>query len=98
MKRKPVKVEEAAAPYAARKPAKAGKTHRHFTAIIQRENDGFVALCPELDVASQGNTVKEARANLAEAVGLFLAAASSTEIARRLRSETHVTKLEVAFG
>ena len=98
MKKKPAKVEETAAPYAAKKPARSGKNHRQFTAIIQREEDGFVALCPELDVASQGDTLKQARANLAEAVGLFLEAASSTEIARRLRSETYVTKLEVAFG
>ena len=95
MKKKPVKVEEAAAAYAARKPR---KTLRHFTAIVQRENDGFVALCPELDVASQGDTLKEARTNLAEAVGLFLEAASPTEIASRLRSKTYVTKLEVALG
>ena len=29
---------------------------KRLTAIIQRENDGFVALCPELDVASQGDS------------------------------------------
>jgi len=98
VKKKSAKVEETAAPYAAKKPAKLGKAHRAFTAIIQRENDGFVAHCPELDVASQGDTMKEARANLAEAVELFLEAASPTEIAKRLRSETYVTKLEVAFG
>lgn len=45
---------------------------RSFTAIIERENDGFVALCPELDVASQGNTVEEAKSNLQEAIELFL--------------------------
>ena len=95
MKKKPAKVEETAAPYPARK---AGKTYWAFTAIIQRENDGFVALCPEVDVASQGDTAKQARANLAEAVGLFLETAAPEEIASRLRSETHVTRLEVAIG
>lgn len=98
MKKKSPKVEETAAPYPAKKPAKAGRAHRAFTAIIQRENDGFVALCPELDVASQGDRVKETRTNLAEAVGLFLESASPAEITSRLRSETRVTKLEVAFG
>jgi predicted RNase H-like HicB family nuclease len=98
VKKKPTKVGEAPAPYAAKKPVKAAKSHRQFTAIVRRENDGFVAQCPELDVASQGNTVKSARANLAEAVALFLEAAFPAEIAQRLRSETYVTKLEVAFG
>lgn len=45
---------------------------RQFTAVIEREGDGYVALCPELDIASQGDTVSEARANLAEAIELFM--------------------------
>ena len=73
------------------------KTQR-FTAIIEREGDGYVSLCPELDVASQGDTVDEARQNLAEAVALFLEAASPAEVKRRLRSEVYVTQLEVAVG
>ena len=40
--------------------------------------------CPELDVASQGNTVGEARANLMEAVELFFEVASAEEVRRRL--------------
>ena len=43
-----------------------------LTAVIEREKDGFVSLCPELDIASQGNTVEESLANLREAVELFL--------------------------
>ena len=43
-----------------------------YTAILEREGDVFVALCPELDVASQGATVEEATANLREAVELFI--------------------------
>jgi predicted RNase H-like HicB family nuclease len=58
---------------------------RQFTAIIERENEGFVALCPELDVASQGDTIEEARANLREALELFLETASPEEIDQRLR-------------
>lgn len=42
-----------------------------LTAILEREDDGYVALCPEYDVASQGSTVEEARANLIEALTLF---------------------------
>lgn len=98
MKKKPAKVEEASAPYLAVKPKKNTKHLRKFTAIVQRENDGFVALCPELDVASQGDSLKEARTNLAEAVTLFLETASRSEIASRLRSKTKVTTLEVAIG
>lgn len=59
------------------------KTLRHFTAMIEREGDGYVSLCPELDVASQGDTVEEARRNLAEAVELFLECADLREIRGR---------------
>ena len=69
-----------------------------FTAIIERERDGFVALCPELDVASQGNSVDQARSNLREAVELFLECAAPEEIRGRLHNEVYVTRLEVAVG
>ena len=60
---------------------------RQLTAIIEREDDDYVALCPELDIASQGTTVAEARANLKEALELFFESASASEIQRRLHSE-----------
>ncbi|HWG19690.1 MAG TPA: type II toxin-antitoxin system HicB family antitoxin [Terracidiphilus sp.] len=69
-----------------------------MTAIIEREDDGFVALCPELDIASQGSTIEEARANLVEALTLFFETASSSEIALRLHSEVFVTQVEVPVG
>ena len=69
---------------------------RQMTAIIEREGDAFVALCPELDVASQGNSVEQARANLKEAVELFLESADEGEVASRLHSEIFVTRFEVA--
>lgn len=72
---------------------------RHsLTAVIQREGEGYVALCPELDIASQGDTVEEARGNLQEAVELFFETASEREIRERLRTEVYVTQLEVAVG
>jgi predicted RNase H-like HicB family nuclease len=57
---------------------------RRLTAIIEREDDGFVALCPEVDVASQGSTIEEARANLVEALTLFFEVADESEISRRV--------------
>lgn len=69
-----------------------------LTATIWREGDGFVALCSELDVASQGDTVEEARGNLKEAVELFFATASPDEVAQRLCSEIYITPLEVVVG
>ena len=60
---------------------------RHLTAVIEREENGYVALCPELDVASQGDTVEESQHNLQEAVQLFLEEASPTEIRRRLPTQ-----------
>jgi predicted RNase H-like HicB family nuclease len=71
---------------------------RNFTAIIEREDDAYVALCPELDIASQGSTVSEARANLQEAIELFLETASPEEVQRRLKGEVYVTQIEVAVG
>lgn len=71
---------------------------RHLTAIIEREGDGYVALCPELDIASQGDSVREARANLQEALELFFETASAQEIRERLHDEIYVTQLEVAVA
>ena len=72
-------------------------THKQ-TAIIEREGDGYVALCPEVDIASQGSTVEEAHANLKEALELFFETASSEEIKQRLHGEVFVTQVEVAIG
>jgi len=69
-----------------------------LTAIIEREGDGYVSLCPEFDVASQGATVDEARRNLVEAVELFLETADGSEVKSRLHDEVFVTRLEVAVG
>lgn len=55
-----------------------------LTEIIDREGEGYVALCPKLDIVSQGATVEEARSNLAEALELFLECADPSEIERRL--------------
>ena len=72
--------------------------HRTVAAIIEREGDGYVALCPELDVASQGDTVEEARDNLEEAVQLFFETADPSEVERRFHGDVFVTRLEVAVG
>ena len=71
---------------------------RQLTAIIQREGAGYVALCPELDVASQGDTVEEARRNLVEALELFLGTADPTELQERLHAEVFVTRVDVLVG
>ena len=68
---------------------------REFTAIIERDEDLYVALCPELDIASQGATVEEARTNLVEAIELFLESASPQEARERLHEEVFVTRVEV---
>ena len=71
---------------------------KRLTAIIEREGEGYVALCPEVDVASQGDTVDEARNNLREALELFFETASAAEIRQRAHSEVYVTNVEVAVG
>lgn len=72
--------------------------NKKLTAIIGREGGGFVALCPELDVASQGDTIDEARKNLQEALELFFETASPEEIKTRLHEEVYVTQVEVVIG
>lgn len=69
-----------------------------LTAIIERESDGYVSLCPELDIASQGSTVQEARDNLREALELFFETASPAEIQQRIHEEVYITRLEIAVG
>lgn len=71
---------------------------RYMTAIIEHEDDGFVALCPELDIASQGDSIEEARANLIEGLTLFFETASPSEVSRRVQSEVFVTQVEVPVG
>ena len=69
-----------------------------LTAIIEREGNGYVSLCPELDIASQGDTVEQARNNLQEALELFFESASPEEIKRRLHDEIFITQVEVPLG
>lgn len=71
---------------------------RQFTVVVEREGGGYVALCPEVDVASQGRTVAEARANLKEALTLFLETAPAEETDRRMREEAYVTRIEASVG
>jgi len=66
---------------------RASKRTSHLTCVVEREDGGFVAQCPEVDIASQGDSVEEARANLIEAIELFFASASASEIRRRLSGE-----------
>ncbi len=71
---------------------------RQFSAIIEREGNGYVSLCPELDIASQGASIEAARENLREALELFFETASPSEIQTRLHDEVYVTRVEIAVG
>ncbi len=74
------------------------KQTKQLTVIIEREGDGYVSLCPELDIASQGETVAEAKSNLIEALELFFETANTSEIERRLNNEVFVEQVEVKIG
>jgi predicted RNase H-like HicB family nuclease len=74
------------------------KAAQRLTAIIEREDDGYVALCPELDIASEGASIEESRANLIEALTLFFETASPSEISRRTHHDVFVTQVEVPVG
>lgn len=71
---------------------------RYLTAIIEKEGAGYVSLCPELDIASQGETVSKARENLQEALELFFECASPEEVETRFKGEIYITQMEVAVG
>ena len=71
---------------------------RTLTALIEREEGGFVALCPGLDIAGQGESVEAARRNLEEALELFFETAWPEQAVRRLASEPYATRIEVAGG
>jgi predicted RNase H-like HicB family nuclease len=71
---------------------------RSLNAVIEREGDGYVAICPEFDIASQGDTVEEARFNLTEALTLFFETAAPSEIDRRSQREVFITQVEVSVG
>jgi predicted RNase H-like HicB family nuclease len=72
------------------------KNIRNFTAVIEKEDDMYVSLCPELDVASQGDTVEEAKANLQEAIELLFEHASKEEIETRIKGDVFITNLKIA--
>jgi predicted RNase H-like HicB family nuclease len=69
-----------------------------LTAIIEREDDGYVSLCPEMDIASQGTTIEEARENLIEALTLFFETAGEAEVSRRISDDVFITQVEVPIG
>lgn len=71
---------------------------QRLTAIIEREDDSLVSLCPELDIASQGSSIEEAWANLVEALTPFFETADASEVTRRNRGEVLVTQVEVPGG
>lgn len=69
-----------------------------FTAIIEREDDAYVARCPELDIASQGGSVEDALSNLREAVDLFFETADSREFRELQRGHVFITQFQAARG
>ncbi len=71
---------------------------RSYTAIVEKEGAGYVALCPELDVASQGEIVESATGNLKEAVELFLECADPAKVECRLHTQVFITRFEAAHG
>ena len=66
-----------------------------LTAVIEKEGDGYVAFCPELDIASQGESATDAKQNLIEALELFFECASDSEIHARLNNELEISKITV---
>ncbi len=66
-----------------------------LTAVIYWEDDGYVAYCAELDVASQGETLEEAKAMLTEALELWLEDPPQDELEERLGRQTIIAPIEI---
>lgn len=69
-----------------------------LTVVIEKEDEWYVATCPELGVASQGRTFDEAESMVQEAVELLLEDADEAEIQRRLNRGVRVKELELAHA
>ena len=69
-----------------------------LTAVITKEGNGFVSLCPKIDAASQGSSIERAKDNLRKAVELFFEYASNSEIEERLIPESYISAMEVSVG
>ncbi|NOT38221.1 MAG: type II toxin-antitoxin system HicB family antitoxin [Saprospiraceae bacterium] len=66
-----------------------------LTAVIEKEDNMYISLCPELDIASQGETQDEAKLNLVEAIELFYESASESEISKRLQNDLQITRVTI---
>jgi len=64
---------------------------RTFTAVLHKEDDIYVAECPEVGTVSQGYTIDEVIANLKEATELYLEAFPAPEVSRPLVTSFEVT-------
>lgn len=71
-----------------------------FTAIIEKEEHGYVAKAAELEIASQGKSVEEAIANLKEAISLYLKHAEPEELAalEKKQASVFIAPIEIKGG
>jgi predicted RNase H-like HicB family nuclease len=67
-----------------------------LTAIIEAEGAGYVSLCPELDIATQGDSVEQARDNLRGALELFFECASPEEVKQRSHGDVYGANIATA--
>lgn len=75
-----------------------GGMTRQMTAIIKRKGRGYIALCPQLDISSQGETIEQAKGNLREQLELFIESVPPDELKRHLDQEVFVTSVDVSEG
>lgn len=64
-----------------------------FTAVLHKEENMYIAECPEVGTVSQGETIDEALANLKEATELYL-----EEFPLKEKKKSIMTTFEVAIG
>lgn len=68
---------------------------RQFLVVITKEDDFFVARCPELNVTSQGETLEEAETNIKEAIELYIESFGTEDLPQQV-SKPYLTLVEVA--
>ena len=70
-------------------------TMRQFLVAITKEDDFFIARCPELNVTSQGKTLEEAEENIKEAIELYIESFGTEDLPQQV-SKPYLTFVEVA--
>jgi len=70
----------------------------YLTAVLEKENKGYLSLCPEFDITSKGKTPNQALDNLKQAVKHFLNHAPARQVKACIHNQILITRFETSYG